>query len=283
MKHRIILTIALICGLVGAGHARAESVYPAAYNGSLSRYMVTVRDNCTGSVINGSMSVVTAAHCVVVDGMIVGHLKVWIRGKEYWAENVSVDLDWRSKGAGEDVAILWFKEPLPAPSLSLATSFASGPYTALGNQMMGANKVILRRLGGPVGWGPLIGAQADPEYPRATKPISFRLSACTIPSATLQVFSDGRYGYPCGMIMGASGGGLIARTSTGYALHGVIQAEQHDAGIADLPFFLAERFCIERMGFVRYTQQRLDVCRLLECVLHHVARLLHRASSVDAL
>ena len=226
MKHRLILAVVLICALVGAGPAQAESESGtrAAYNGSLSRYMVTVRDNCTGSVINGSMSVVTSAHCVVVDGKLVSNIKVWIRGKEYWAENVSVDLDWRSKGVLDDVAILWFKTPLPAPYLSLATGFASGPYTALGNQMMGANKVILGRPGGPVGWSPLIGAQADPEYPRATKPTSFRLSACTLPAVALQVFADGRYGYPCGMIMGASGGGLIARTSTGYALHGVIQA-----------------------------------------------------------
>jgi hypothetical protein len=255
MKKHVVAALALCGALLGSGHARADSVYPAAYRGSLSRYMVTVRDNCTGSVINGSMSVVTSAHCVVVDGKLVSNLKVWIGGTTYWPQHVSVDLDWKSKGVGEDVAILWFKDKLPVPSLSLATGFATGSYTALGNQMMGANNVLQRRLGGPLGWSPLIGAQADPEYPRASKPISFRLSACTLPARSLQIFADGRYGYPCGMIMGASGGALVARTSNGYALHGVIQAVyDRDMRNIAIPASTVREYLYSRKGSIHTPQ-----------------------------
>lgn len=215
-RRLLALAAALLTAMVAIQPAMATAApasTPAPYDGNLASYTVTVMDNCTGTVVNYGYAVVTASHCVAPEGKLRANLRVVSPQTSYYPSAVSYEPTWR-QNPHLDVAVLWFPHaPIPLPAATVYPSKSPRSLQALGNQMMGANGVLLRRNGPAPGWRNAIGAQADPEYPRATRPHVFRLTSCTVPTSSVKYFTDTRIGIRCGMIHGASGGPVL-ETST---------------------------------------------------------------------
>lgn len=220
----IATTLALAYALVAPLPAMAATPKtPAPYSGPLAKYVVTIMDNCTGTVVNSGYAVVTAAHCVAPDGKLRDNLRVMTPNTSYYPSAVSYEPTWYNN-PHLDVAVLWFATPLPIPAATMRTVRSVRSLEAFGNQMMGSNGVLLRRNAPAFGWRTAIGAQADPEYPRATRPHVFRLAGCQVPTASLRYFKDTRIGLRCGMIQGASGGPVFETSTTVPNLFAVISA-----------------------------------------------------------
>jgi murein DD-endopeptidase MepM/ murein hydrolase activator NlpD len=245
--------------------------YPQLYQGNIAKSMVEVISShrgrvyrCSGAVVEGSLAVVTAAHCVVPEGTaeLAQSISVSQSGrnspqagsttKKFTPSSVSVRLDWENVDSwcdewssalspspdtctkrNADLAILRFTKPLPMPGLKIdrcsdpcdLSKAPTGVLSLFGYQLAGSNGVIVKSL-------PSVDkkmqsplmVKIDPDYSSATVPLSYKLTYCSINESFRVSYSNYAVGVRCGMIQGASGGVLVDENSGTPKIVGVASA-----------------------------------------------------------
>jgi hypothetical protein len=179
---------------------------PHVIEGDVADVLVRVRggDFCSGTPITGTLFVVTAAHCVLDQEGRVARRTVVRDGVTYEASSVLVDTRYfDSPSPSLDAAVLIMDRAVPGPSASLGQSIPStGSVTLAGFQALDTDGTLLR------GSGP-----HDAPMPKGATGTLIQIESapagCTVGVVDMTVTRD-RVDVPCGLIPGASGGGLFA-------------------------------------------------------------------------
>lgn len=176
---------------------------------------------CSGTPIAGTVYVVTAAHCVLTNSGDVRQRTVVRDHRRYPAVAVLVDTDYHDHPTAEtDAAVLILAHPLPGPSARVgATLPDSGDLTLAGFQPLDTDGSLLRdkdRISHPV-----------PKGATGTVTLEYRPAACVTPASELDV-TPARVMVPCGLVPGASGGGLYAEDDDGFVLVGILSSVTSD-------------------------------------------------------
>jgi len=190
---------------------------PHVLEGEIAPVLVEIRGGrCTGTPITGTKLVVTAAHCVLWrDGELIRRTVVR-DDVQYDPVAVLVDTDYHlNPNAQLDAAVLVMSEVIPGPSAQLGESLPqSGLVTLAGFQPVDNDGSLLR------GSGP-----HDLPRPQGDEGNIIRLQSrpagCVEPAELLEV-STSHVVVHCGLIPGASGGGLFAQGADGPVLVGIV-------------------------------------------------------------
>lgn len=192
---------------------------PHVLHSDVADVIVRVRGGgvCSGTPITGSRFVVTAAHCVLdANGDVAGSRSVVRDGVEYEALSVIVDTRYHSSPSPRfDAAVLVLDRVVPGPSASVADEFPTGGRVTLaGFQPLDTDGSLLR------------GTRPDnrPLPKGATGglvEISAAPAGCVLPASTAR-FTPRGVSLPCGLIPGASGGGVFTERDGELLLVGVI-------------------------------------------------------------
>jgi hypothetical protein len=172
---------------------------------------------CSGTPITGTAMVMTAAHCVLDRDGTVGSRTVVRDGVEYRATAVLVDVTYHATPlTALDAAVLLMDRPIPGPSATLGSGVpATGSVTLAGYQGIDSDGTLLRGTdphNTPLPKSAQEGTGGLVEIQTAPAGCENDVAAVEVTTAWLRV--------PCGLIPGASGGGLFA--STGDA-HGNVE------------------------------------------------------------
>ena len=178
--------------------------------------------NCTGTPITGTRFVVTAAHCVLDPDGLVGARSVLRDGVAHRAVSVLVDPAYHDSPSPRlDAAVLVMTEAIPGPSATVGHRFPlDGQATLAGLQPLDTDGSLLR------------GTRYD-NRPRPKgaggSVIAIRSTAvgCLHLVSELEI-TDVRVSVPCGLIPGASGGGLFVQEQAGLSLVGIISTVAPD-------------------------------------------------------
>jgi hypothetical protein len=177
---------------------------------------------CSGTPITGTTYVVTAAHCVLDPGGAPGARSVHRDGDVYPALSVLVDdAYFESPSPRSDAAVLVLANPIPGPSAAVGEWFPRrGSVTLAGHQPLNTDGSLLR------------GSTLDdrPRPSGATGSIIVVESApagCVRPVIDLDV-TESMIRVPCGLIPGASGGGLFVSERGELTLVGIISTVARD-------------------------------------------------------
>jgi hypothetical protein len=197
---------------------------PHTIQGGVGELLVRVRGGafCSGTPITGTQYVVTAAHCVLDDAGRVATRVVVRKGITYTATAVLVDTRYVDEPSPAlDAAVLVMDQPVPGPSASLGQSIpASGSVTLAGFQAIDSDGTLLR------GHGP-----HDAALPKNASghliEIASAPAGCVDDVAVVAV-SPSRVDVPCGLIPGASGGGLFVAAGGSAVLVGVVSTVAPD-------------------------------------------------------
>jgi hypothetical protein len=170
---------------------------------------------CTGTPITGTRLVVTAAHCVL-DGNQARPRTVIRDGVEYTAVSVLVNpAYYDSPGPLLDAAVLVMDQVIPGPSATLGDRFpAQGSLTLAGFQPLDTDGSLLRGTRPDNRPHPKHATGGVVKIETAAAGCIHLVSELTITSTEVTV--------PCGLIPGASGGGLFADNNREFILVGVI-------------------------------------------------------------
>jgi hypothetical protein len=191
---------------------------------------------CTGTPISGGTLVVTAAHCVLeTDGDVAQSRTVTRNGDTYDAEHVLVNPRYhQAPSARLDVAVLVMAEPIPGPSATPGDSLPEdGRVTLAGFQPLDSDGSLLR------------GTRYD-NRPRPTVTsgniveIESAAAGCIGQVSDVQILDD-QMKVPCGLIPGASGGGLFVERDGDLILIGVISTVAYDLSFNGVAPFAAVR------------------------------------------
>lgn len=175
---------------------------------------------CTGTPITGTVYVVTAAHCVLTESGEVTRRTIVRDHVRYPAVAVLVNTDYAARPSAElDAAVLIMAEVIPGPSARLGTSLpVSGEVTLAGYQPVDSDGRLAR------GHGP----HALPKGAAGTQiGIPYRPAGCEASADSLDV-STARVMVPCGLIPGASGGGLYSEKNGEIELVGILSTVTAD-------------------------------------------------------
>jgi hypothetical protein len=215
--------------------AHAHAGAPAQLDPTLSRpHILTneiadvlVRVNggltCTGTPITGTTYVVTAAHCVLDEEGGVVRLTTVVRdGVTYSPVSVLVNLEYRrSPGPLLDAAVLIMDRPIPGPSATLGDTFPKrGLITLAGFQALDTNGSLLRGTRPDNRLSPKGATGGHVEIKRAA-------AGCVHLAAGVKI-TDTHVKLPCGLIPGASGGGLFVATNDELILVGILSTVAAD-------------------------------------------------------
>jgi hypothetical protein len=177
---------------------------------------------CTGTPITGTVYVVTAAHCVLTDSGEVAQRTIVRDHLRYPAVAVLVDTDYLDHPSAElDAAVLIMAQAIPGPSARVGSALpASGQVTLAGYQPIDSDGTLLR--GSRPNDHPL------PKAATGTRiEIPYRPAGCVASVRSLEV-SAARVMVPCGLIPGASGGGLYAEENGELVLVGILSTVTAD-------------------------------------------------------
>ena len=187
---------------------------------------------CTGTPITGTTFIVTAAHCILDNNGQVGSRTVQRDGVEYIPVSVLVNPAYHhSPGPLLDAAVLVMDQSIPGPSATLGDALPSvGLVTLAGFQPLDTDGSLLR------------GTRYDnrPLPKSATGgvvTIDSTATGCSQPVADLEI-TDTQVKMSCGLIPGASGGGLFVERNNDMVLIGIISTVAQDLtynGVVPLP------------------------------------------------
>jgi hypothetical protein len=181
-----------------------------------------VGNTCTGTPITGTVYVVTAAHCVLTERGEVTRRTIVRDHVTYSAVTVLVNTEYHQHpSADNDAAVLIMAQEIPGPSARIGTALpVSGELTLAGFQPIDSDGSLLR------------GRNAN-DHPRlkgangTTDSLTYKPAACVTSASALTVY-DTRVMVPCGLIPGASGGGLYVHDEDGYTLVGILSSVTTD-------------------------------------------------------
>lgn len=177
---------------------------------------------CTGTPITGTNFVVTAAHCVLTKTGEVTQRTVVRDHRWYPAVAVLVDTEYLEHPTAEhDAAVLILAEQIPGPSARVGTSLPDiGKLTLAGFQPIDSDGTLLR--------GKDVHSHPRPKGASGTTiNLHYEPAACVTAASVLDV-SAARVMVPCGLVPGASGGGLYARDADGFVLVGILSSVTSD-------------------------------------------------------
>lgn len=205
-------------------HQHAPEGGPRIIHGAIADVVVRVRGGavCSGTPITGTAYVLTAAHCVLDrDGKAAARTVVR-DGVTYTATAVLVDERYFDERTSQlDAAVLVMDQVIPGRSATIATSMpTTGSVTIAGLQPVDSDGSLLRGTGphnrpSPKGaTGNLIEIESVP-------------AGCTVPTASLSI-ADDQVEIPCGLIPGASGGGMFVQVNETIVLVGIVSTVTAD-------------------------------------------------------
>jgi hypothetical protein len=178
---------------------------------------------CSGTPLTGTKFVVTAAHCVLDEnGAVDGHTKVLRYGVEYTPLSVLVNPEYHSSPSPLlDPAVLVMDQIITGPSATLADRFPTqGLVTVAGLQPLDTDGSLLR------------GTRPDNRpLPGGAEHGIFKIGAAAagcVHLASEAELTDERVRVPCGLIPGASGGGLFVEHNGELILAGIISTVAGD-------------------------------------------------------
>jgi hypothetical protein len=210
---------------VAAKGDRLELTRPHLLTDEVGNVVVRIRGGavCTGTPITGTNYVVTAAHCVLDrDGEVADARSVLRDGVEYVAVSVLVDAEYHnSPGPRLDAAVLVMDRVIPGPSAALGADFPTGgTFILAGHQPLDTDGSLLR------------GTRYDNRpLPKGTTggvvELETAAAGCVHPASDLDIASN-QVKVPCGLIPGASGGGLFTRVHGELLLVGVLSTVAPD-------------------------------------------------------
>ncbi len=186
---------------------------------------------CSGTPITGTVFVVTAAHCVLTESGEVTQRTVVRDHHRYPAVNVLVDTDYfEHPSEALDAAVLIMAEEIPGPSAGIGSALpASGQVTVAGFQPLASDGTLLRSHRPSTHVVPK-GASGTPDA------LPYAPAGCVESVRSLDV-SPARVMVPCGLVPGASGGGLYTEHNGELELVGILStvtADQSANGIVPL-------------------------------------------------
>jgi hypothetical protein len=197
--------------------------HPRRLDGPVAEVIVRILGSvCTGTPITGTLYVVTAAHCVLTPRGRVIQRSVERDGVRYPAVAVVVDTHYVDRPSAElDAAVLIMAEPIPGPSASIGAALPdSGEVTLAGLQPIDSDGSLLRGHG-----------LHDRPLPKGATgsliEVKFGPAGCVVPVGAIEV-SAARVMVPCGLIPGASGGGLYDADNGRFKLVGILSTVTAD-------------------------------------------------------
>jgi hypothetical protein len=171
---------------------------------------------CSGTPISGTVYVVTAAHCVLTNSGVVTTRRTVVRDTvRYSAVEVLVDTRYHDHPSVVlDAAVLVMDRVIPGPSAQVGLTLpATGRMTLAGFQPID-NGSLLR--------GHDIHDRTLPRDATGTLiKVPYRPAGCVVDASTIDV-SAARVMVPCGLMPGASGGGLYVEHDGEFVLVGIL-------------------------------------------------------------
>jgi len=200
---------------------------PRLVRGAVADALVQVQGGtvCSGTPITGTRYVVTAAHCVLDRQGNAAARTVVRHGVTYTAEAVLVDDRYVEEPTAQlDAALLVMDQIVPGGSATIGAAIpTTGSVTIAGFQALDSDGTLLRGRGPhdrlvPKGaTGSVIEIESAP-------------AGCTAPSVSLSVIG-GRVDIRCGLIPGASGGGLFTEVNGTLVLVGIVSTVTFDLSV----------------------------------------------------
>ena len=203
--------------------ARLAASQPHVLGGPVADVIVRLHGElCSGTPITGTVYVVTAAHCVLTDTGEVTQRTIGRDRVSYPAVGVLVDTAYFDHPSEElDVAVLIMAEVIPGPSARVGSALPdSGQVALAGFQQIDSDGTLLR--------GHRLNDHPLPQVATGT-PIDspFRPAGCVESVQSLEL-SAARVMVPCGLVPGASGGGLFAEDNGELVLVGILSTVTAD-------------------------------------------------------
>ena len=177
---------------------------------------------CSGTPIAGTVYVVTAAHCVLTDSGEVTQRTIVRDHLRYPAVAVLVDTDYHDHPSEElDAAVLIMAQVIPGPSARVGSALPnSGQVTLSGYQPIDSD--------GTLAAGPRSDDHPLPNGATGTRiDFPYRPAGCVGSVRSLDV-SAARVMVPCGLVPGASGGGLFTEDNGELVLVGILSTVTAD-------------------------------------------------------
>jgi hypothetical protein len=177
---------------------------------------------CSGTPIAGTVYVVTAAHCVLDRDRRTVSATVVRDGIKTSATAVLVDEHYLDDPSAQfDAAVLVMDQAVPGASATLGSEMpTTGSVTVAGLQPLDRDGTLLR--------GKHLDDVPPPQGATGTLiKIASAPAACTVATDSLSI-SGGRVDVPCGLIPGASGGGMFARINGAIVLVGIVSTVTFD-------------------------------------------------------
>ena len=211
---------------------RPFSDRPRLLDDAIGDLVVRLNGNvCSGTPITGTVYVVTAAHCVLTESGEVTQRTVVRDHIRYPAVAVLVDTGYHDHPSEAlDAAVLVMAQAIPGPSVRVGAALPdSGSVTLVGFQPIDSDGSLLR------------GTSSDglprPKGASGTRAaLPYGPAGCVDPVDGLDV-SAARVMVPCGLVPGASGGGLYAEQDGELVLVGILStvtADQSANGVVPL-------------------------------------------------
>jgi hypothetical protein len=230
----VAVPVAAATDVAPVHHTTGDAARPHVLTTDIADLLVHIRggSTCTGTPITGTTFVVTAAHCVLDHNGHVGSRTVLRDGKEYTPTSVLVDLEYlRSVGPLFDAAVLVMDRRIPGPSATLGDVLpTSGTVTLAGFQPLDTDGSLLRGTrydNRPLPKGATGGVVT----------IKTAAAGCVQSVSNLKITAT-QVKVPCGLIPGASGGGLFIEPNNDIVLIGIIStvaANLSYNGVVPLP------------------------------------------------
>jgi Trypsin len=218
-----------VVGVFGATHHDSEPVRdallarPHRIDDAVADVIVRLHGPvCTGTPITGTVYVVTAAHCVLTKSGEVTQRTVVRDGHRYPAVAVLVDTAYADHPRESvDAAVLVMAQVIPGPSARVGSAFpTSGEVALAGYQPVDSDGSLLR--------GDRPSDHPLPKDATGTQiKIPFRPAGCVESVDTLEVLAA-RVMVHCGLVPGASGGGLFTEVNGELVLVGILSTVTAD-------------------------------------------------------
>ena len=221
----IVGAVVLLNSAWPAGTGVASSAdRPHVLHDEVSEVLVRVRGAtvCSGTPIVDTPLVVTAAHCILDAAGTVTAVTIERDGIDHTPREVLVDTRYHDDPRPAlDAAVLIMDTPIPGPSATLGRAMpTAGTATLVGFQPLDTDGTLLR------GTNPY-----DRPAPKGTTGGVIRIESspagCVVPTTAIAI-APTSLTVPCGLIPGASGGGLFTAHDGQLVLHGVTSTVAHD-------------------------------------------------------